>query len=241
MLGLDAGGRTILLAENDPPVRQLIGRVLKADGYRVLEARNGVEAFELASRHKGSIEMVLTDVVMPYMDGFELADRLEAIHPEARVLLVTEQVDTPIAVRNGLTASGRPFLIKPFTRDELRETLDGLLRPTSLPAPAAPAPRSKGARKHRRVSVTLDASWHQGRVHCRTRLTSLSVGGCFLESRDPEPPVGRLRVRVQLPDHGPLWLSGEVAYVQPQRGFGIRFVDVNEQHQARLGYFVDPR
>jgi hypothetical protein len=89
-------------------------------------------------------------------------------------------------------------------------------------------------RVHPRIAAPLKASWHRGSVRCVTRTVNLSLGGCFLESLDREPPAGRLRLRLQLPRNEFIWLSGEVAYFVSERGFGVKFVNVSEESSMAL-------
>ncbi len=89
-------------------------------------------------------------------------------------------------------------------------------------------------RAHPRIPAPLRASWNRGSVHRVVRTVNLSLGGCFIESYDREPPSGRLRLQLQLPHNELLWVSGVVAHVQPDRGFGVRFVDLSEEHERTL-------
>ena len=118
---------TILLVEDDPPIRTLIRRALKGQGYELLEACNGQEALSLASDHRGPIDLLVADVVMPRMDGFTLGERLVGLRPETRVLLMSGQAHQSVAVRGGLKEAGHAFLLKPFTRDSLLQTIRELL------------------------------------------------------------------------------------------------------------------
>ena len=83
------GSETILVAEDDEMLRTLLGIALESCGYTVLAAAGGAEALQLAELHDGAVQLLISDVVMRGMDGFELADRLVAIHPELRVLLLS--------------------------------------------------------------------------------------------------------------------------------------------------------
>jgi PAS domain S-box-containing protein len=135
------GRETILLAEDQPDVRELARDVLQLSGYSVLEAKDGAEALELAERERAPVHLLLTDVVMPQMSGRELAARLRARHPGLRVLFMSGYTDDAI-VRQEVLESGTAFLQKPFTPDALgrkvRELLDstgGGRRPPPEPPP----------------------------------------------------------------------------------------------------------
>ena len=109
---------TILLVEDEPGVRGPIRRVLLAKGYHVLEAANGAEALELATAHEGSIDLLLTDVVMPVMGGAELARHLREVRPQVRILFMTGFSPEAIA-SHGVLAPDTTLLQKPFTVEEL--------------------------------------------------------------------------------------------------------------------------
>lgn len=113
---------TILLVEDEPAVRQLFAQALLRAGYRVHEARNGQEAIKVFDKHGDGIDLLLTDIRMPYMGGTELAQVLRARRHSLKLLCISGY---PGAVDTELTAD---FLAKPFSRDDLlnkiREVLD---------------------------------------------------------------------------------------------------------------------
>ena len=129
---LPRGTETVLLVEDERSVRAVTQRMLRAQGYCVIEAGDGVEALALAQRHAGPIHLLVADVVMPRMGGIELAERLRALRPETRVLHVSGYVDR--AIWDGpVPAAGAAFLQKPFLPETLarkvREVLGGAPRP----------------------------------------------------------------------------------------------------------------
>jgi CheY-like chemotaxis protein len=105
---------TVLLAEDDTLVRKFAREVLNREGYSVIEAARGDEALELASRTPGPIHLLLTDVVMPGMNGRALWEKLSAHRSETRVLFMSGYTDDAV-VRRGVGDDGLPFLQKPFT------------------------------------------------------------------------------------------------------------------------------
>jgi PAS domain S-box-containing protein len=108
------GTETILLVEDEEGVRRYVSSVLRNNGYLVLEARNGSEALELAGRHDGAIDLLLSDVVMPEMGGLDLAEQFRAAKPKAAVVLMTGYTDRPLPPERLAGA-----LMKPFTPAEL--------------------------------------------------------------------------------------------------------------------------
>jgi CheY-like chemotaxis protein len=112
------GGETVLLVEDEEAVRHLVHVALASAGYTVLEAKNGLEALEVARGHSGTIHLVLTDVVMPHMGGGELVRRLERVRPGTRVLYMSGYNDDTI-VRQGILTEGAAFIQKPFALEDL--------------------------------------------------------------------------------------------------------------------------
>jgi PAS domain S-box-containing protein len=122
------GDETILLVEDDDSLRNLTAKVLRDQGYTVLEAANGDEAMKLARElaHK-KIHLVLTDLVMPQMGGKELVEQFTLLHPDTRILFISGYTDG-IMIHQASLKPGTPFLQKPFSPMELarkvREVLD---------------------------------------------------------------------------------------------------------------------
>jgi PAS domain S-box-containing protein len=121
------GDETVLVVEDQEPVRRLTRRVLETHGYAVLAAADGPEALHVAEHHAGTIHILVTDVVMPGMSGREVGRRLAAERPGMRVLYVSGYADDLI-VNHGVLEPGLAFLQKPFTPEALarrvREVLD---------------------------------------------------------------------------------------------------------------------
>ncbi len=122
-----SGHETVLLVEDETDVRALASRLLKKRGYRVLEASDGHEALEIVEKQTEAIDLLLTDVVMPKMNGRELANRILQLRPNMRILYFSGYTDDSI-LRHGINAAGIHFLQKPFTPDTLarkvREVID---------------------------------------------------------------------------------------------------------------------
>jgi two-component system, cell cycle sensor histidine kinase and response regulator CckA len=115
---LQDGGRLVLLAEDEAPVRTLAARVLKRGGFRVLEAQDGGEALRLAEAHADEIDLLLTDVTMPVLGGRELAERFRHVCPGAKILFMSGHPESVIA-HNGVLDPGVAFVAKPFTPDQI--------------------------------------------------------------------------------------------------------------------------
>jgi two-component system cell cycle sensor histidine kinase/response regulator CckA len=113
----DGGSETVLLVEDEESVRQLVRETLEAKGYRVLEAENGQEGLETVAAHSGTIDLLITDVVMPEMGGHELAERLLKVRPGIKVIYLSGYTEE--ALVEGKIDGGKAFLQKPFTLQTL--------------------------------------------------------------------------------------------------------------------------
>jgi len=124
---------TILLAEDDQGVRRLCNAILVSHGYRVLAAKNGKHAMDVAEAHMGPIHLLLSDLMMPELDGPDLAEQLRAVLPDVRVIFMS-------AYGDGLAVSlrGCPFIQKPFRADALVKTVRDTLAQPPNPFRRAP-------------------------------------------------------------------------------------------------------
>jgi CheY-like chemotaxis protein len=122
------GSETILVVEDELPVRRLMARLLRVQNYEVHEAGNAGEALELLGSHSGKFDLMITDVVMPDMNGVALAERVATSQSRTKVLFVSGYRDGELS-RLGMPDLGSRLLQKPFTTLDLatkvRETLDG--------------------------------------------------------------------------------------------------------------------
>jgi two-component system, cell cycle sensor histidine kinase and response regulator CckA len=132
-----AGSGTILLVEDDAAVRELAREWLQESGYSVIEAANGAEAVQTAEQHVGNIDLLLTDVVMPGMDGPHAADRILAFYPTTRVLYMSGYSETAASTGNSEFLKGRPLLRKPYTLPDLARAVRRTLGEGPVKDPAS--------------------------------------------------------------------------------------------------------
>jgi PAS domain S-box-containing protein len=120
---------TVMVVEDEVSVRRLACRVLRARGYSVLEASDASEALRLLRQHEGSLDLVLTDIIMPGLSGPALVERLLLDAPDMKVLYITGYSEDAIRQQGVLPASGA-LLEKPFTAHQLAERVRGVLAKT---------------------------------------------------------------------------------------------------------------
>jgi CheY-like chemotaxis protein len=122
-----SGHETVLVVEDEALVRDVTCAMLRRRGYSVLAAADGEEALRVAARHAGRIDLLLSDVVMPRMNGQRVAELLQVQRPDARVLFMSGYTEDAI-VHHGVLAPGATLLEKPFTdralAERVRATLD---------------------------------------------------------------------------------------------------------------------
>jgi two-component system, cell cycle sensor histidine kinase and response regulator CckA len=131
------GTELILIVEDDPDVRQLLGNALRSQGYLVLVAANGVEALRVVAEHKGPpLRLVISDVIMPRMGGQAMADSLQLNHPDLKILFTSGYTDAAIA-HHGVLDPGVAFLAKPYGFSVLAHKVRDLLDQPAITPPAA--------------------------------------------------------------------------------------------------------
>jgi two-component system cell cycle sensor histidine kinase/response regulator CckA len=132
---------TVLIVDDEETPRSTTCRMVRALGYQARAARDGREALRYIQQHPGEIRLILTDVIMPYMDGGELAERARDLHPRLPIILMSAY---PVGAIAELVAAypELPFLEKPFTTETLQRILTSLLGPPG---------RGKGRRANDRL------------------------------------------------------------------------------------------
>jgi CheY-like chemotaxis protein len=136
------GRGTILVVDDDLPVRTLARRMLTQDGFTVLEAASAEEALAICKRHKSPIHLILADIVLPKMNGLELAEGLKSTHPDIKVLFMSGHTDHAFLAHEVLDPD-KNFIQKPFTLDTLIQKIREALLAARVPPPLAPQRRLK--------------------------------------------------------------------------------------------------
>ncbi len=137
---IEGGRETVLVVDDEAQVRVVLRRILEHYGYSVLEAPDGRTAMSIAAQHRGEIDLLITDVVVPGMNGRELHDRLSAARERLPVLFLSGYNDDVVLRHEGFFSPGVAFQSKPFTPEALarrvREVLDDVERDHTGLAPS---------------------------------------------------------------------------------------------------------
>jgi PAS domain S-box-containing protein len=255
----EPGTETILLVEDEANLRYLARQFLEKQGYRVIEAADGAVAMQIVVAHEGVIHLLLTDVIMPGMNGRELAQRVSEIRPNVKVLYMSGYTENVIG-HNGTLDAGVRLLQKPFNlrdlKDKVREVLD-----TSPISPevtmSAHAAMQRGAAQGReqfpparaqRFQLHLplryrrlgENSWHEGKTE------NISRSGMLFQADEPLQPSALLEINLVLPPEiaglsaTEVVCRGEVVRtIQPNGGtvspaLAARILQYHFQHGTRL-------
>jgi PAS domain S-box-containing protein len=208
---VEPGTETILLVEDEANLRYLARQYLEKQGYRVIEAADGAVAMQIAVAHEGIIHLLLTDVIMPGMNGRELAQRISEIRPNVKILYMSGYTENVIG-HNGTLEAGVRLLQKPFNlrdlKSKVREVLDATPTPPEVvmsmqsaepqtTAHARHAPPARAQRfslhlplKYRRLGET---QWHVGTTE------NISRSGLLFQADDVLQPNSVLEINLVLP------------------------------------------
>jgi CheY-like chemotaxis protein len=126
-----AGGASILLVEDDDQIRRMVRSLLSSENYTVIEASNGIEGLQKAQESDSAIDLLLSDMLLPELSGYDLAVRLRELYPRIRVILMTGYIEGEI-VQRCVEELNALFLDKPFQPAQLRQTVrDALSGPSA--------------------------------------------------------------------------------------------------------------
>ena len=120
-----AGDETILLVEDEAPIREVLREVLAPLGYRLIVAGSGEEALRAHEAAGGAVDLLLSDVIMPGMNGYDLADRLKKLQPGLRAMMMSGYND--LVAGSGVSRPWLTFLAKPLTPSKLRRAVRTVL------------------------------------------------------------------------------------------------------------------
>ncbi|HET6179044.1 MAG TPA: ATP-binding protein [Candidatus Sulfotelmatobacter sp.] len=207
---VEPGTETILLVEDEANLRYLARQYLEKQGYKVIEAADGAVAMQIAVAHEAVIHLLLTDVIMPGMNGRELAQRISEIRPNVKVLYMSGYTENVIG-HNGMLDAGVRLLQKPFNlrdlRSKVREVLDATPTPPEVAMPMQSAePRTARVReipptraqrfqlhlplRYRRLGEKV---WHEGTTE------NISRSGMLFQADEVLQPSAQLEINLVLP------------------------------------------
>ena len=144
---MESNSRKVLIADDEPDILEILKYNLVEQGYEVVTAKDGDEALDALHSARMGVDLVMIDVVLPGMDGVELANQIRESWPDQRILF-TSGYAAQILAQHGLKSLDVPFLSKPYTLDEalakIKEALSARASADSVPAERRRKPRLKG-------------------------------------------------------------------------------------------------
>ncbi len=232
---LDRGEETILLVEDETHLRRLARQYLEKQGYKVLEAEDGAAALQIVDGYQGPIHLLLTDVVMPGMNGRELATNIAKLLPDLRVLYMSGYSENAVG-HNGTLDAGVNLLQKPFSlpalRDRVREVLDSERNPleaamSSRTGSSVVAERKVPPFRARRFNLHLPLRYRQlGEQNWRAGTTeNISRSGLLFQAQELLHPNALLEISLVLPAE----IAGLAATEVICRGEVVRSVEAQGQ------------
>jgi PAS domain S-box-containing protein len=208
---VEPGTETILLVEDEANLRYLARQYLEKQGYKVIEAADGAVAMQIVVAHEGVIHLLLTDVIMPGMNGRELAQRITEIRPNVKVLYMSGYTESVIG-QNGTLDAGVRLLQKPFNlrdlKNKVREVIDATPTPPEVAmstqsAEVQPAVRTKENPPTRAQRFQLhlplryrrigEKQWHIGTTE------NISRSGLLFQADQLLPPSVQVEINLVLP------------------------------------------
>jgi len=208
---VEPGTETILLVEDEANLRYLARQFLEKQGYKVIEAADGAVAMQIAVAHDAIIHLLLTDVIMPGMNGRELAQRISEIRPNVKVLYMSGYTENVIG-QNGTLDAGVRLLQKPFNLRDLKSKVREVLDATPTPPEVAMSLQSteplRAARAHEMPSTRAqrfqlhlplryrrlgEKDWHQGTTE------NISRSGMLFQADEVLQPSSQLEINLVLP------------------------------------------
>ena len=232
---VEPGTETILLVEDEVNLRYLALQYLEKQGYRVIEAADGAVAMQIAVAHEGVIHLLLTDVIMPGMNGRELAQRISEIRPNVKVLYMSGYTENVIG-QNGMLEAGVRLLQKPFNLRDLRTIVREVLDVGQTPPEVAmntqmierrARVRESNPSRAQRFQLHLplryrrlgETQWHEGKTQ------NISRSGLLFQADQALQLHSQLEINLVLPAE----IAGVSSTEVVCRGEVVRTVESPEQ------------
>jgi len=235
----DHGQETLLLVEDETNLRRLARQYLEMQGYKILEAQDGAAALQIVQGHQGKIELLLTDVIMPGMNGRELAAHITEFLPEIRVLYMSGYTENAVG-QDGMLDAGINLLQKPFSLPVLKDRVREVLDSEPIPLEVVMSSRTAGSTavekkvppfRARRFNLQLplryrplgEKSWRPGTTE------NISRSGLLFQAQELLHPNAQVEITLVLPAE----IAGLAATEVMCRGQVVRSVEAKKPGQGR--------
>lgn len=234
------GEKKILVADDTLPMRIMLQDVLSEAGYEVLTAADGQEAWDLLKTEGSAIDLLIVDLLMPRMTGFEVLERLKSQFPESqrkKVLVITGifKSNKEIQRLRDLGASG--YITKTALVDEILFRVNQVFHLGQ-----------ENTRRHPRLLRSVPVDYRRREQSFSNFTSNFSAGGAFIRTIDPANPEEKIRLTVRIPEFSsPLDLAAKVVWINEYEtyrkksclpGMGVEFLDVDPALRSSLDNFV---
>ncbi len=237
-------GKTVLIADDTLPLRVMLEEVLTGAGYKVICACDGVEARDLITEHYQEIDLLVLDLLMPRMSGFEVLSYLQQAYPEKRfpILVVSGVFKGPKEIRRLKELGANGYLNKASVIDDILYRVNSFFHS-----------QDGTGRRHPRVICSLPVEYQYNGTRHSSFITTLSLSGCFIRTLKPAPRGSMANLWISIPDgvcEQPLQTKGRVAWVngynsgyQPNcpPGMGLEFKPADGDQLECLKNLVDQK
>ncbi len=230
----DHGQETILLVEDESNLRRLARQYLEMQGYKILEAQDGAAALQIVQGHQGKIDLLLTDVIMPGMNGRELAGHITELLPEIRVLYMSGYTENAVG-QDGMLDAGINLLQKPFSLPVLKDRVREVLDSEPIPLEVVMSSRTAGSTavekkippfRARRFNLQLplryrplgEKSWRPGTTE------NISRSGLLFQAQELLHPNAQVEITLVLPAE----IAGLAATEVMCRGQVVRSIEAKK-------------
>src|SRR5208337_179105 len=238
------GQEAILLVEDETNLRRLARQYLETQGYKILEAEDGAAALQIVDGHQGAIDLLLTDVIMPGMNGRELAARITKLLPDVRVLYMSGYTENAVGL-DGTLDAGINLLQKPFSLPALKDRVREVLDSAPIPMEVAMSSRTGSSALERKVppfrahrfNLHLPLRYRPLGVFCWGPATTenISRSGLLFQAQELLHPNAQLEISLVLPTE----IAGLGATEVICRGEVVRSVEAQKHGQGE-GQGVSP-
>jgi len=239
---MSQGSKKILIADDTYPIRIMLEEILTDAGYQVITAEDGEQAWRYLSDPKNKIDLLILDLLMPKLSGFEVLKKIqtELGGKKFPILVISGVFKNPKEIAKIRQMGADGFLTKSVVVDEILYRVNAFF---------CPAPKKQ--RRYPRVFCNFPVEYQYNGSRHSSYITTLSLGGCFVRTLKPAPEGQRIIIKIMIPElRKEVSASGKVVWVnrwdenrKPNTlpGMGIEFIEIPEEEREYLKEIIEQR